>query len=156
MKTSNYDFTKDLPVAKNTEKQITKYLMETQNMNYLGECDNADYDIKMEFSNGRQVTIEIKEDFGCKKTKNIAVEFESWGRKAGIQISKADLYLYKVHEPNGKSGVYVIPTKELKKMISDKLYHRIVVGGDVGSNSKNYLFRLDVVKEHFKFLGNIK
>ncbi len=54
-----------------------------------------------------------------------------------------------------QSGVYIIKTELLKQMIADKLYHRIVVGGDVGSNSKNYLFKLQVVVENFKFLGII-
>jgi hypothetical protein len=156
MKTPNYDFKKDFPVAKITEMQMAKYLTETQNMKYIDDCDNSDYDILMEFSNGKQVTIEIKEDFTCEKTGNIGVEFESWGRKTGIQISKADFYLYKIHRPDGKKGVYIIPTDNLKEMINNKLYHRIVTGGDPGSYSKNYLFRLDVVKENFKFLGFVE
>jgi hypothetical protein len=55
--------------------------------------------------------------------------------------------------PNKKIGAYITPTKTLKKMIADNQYHRIVVGGDPGSFSKNYLFYLDVIKENFKFLG---
>jgi hypothetical protein len=40
-------------------------------------------------------------------------------------------------------------------MIEDELYHRIVVGGDPGSNSKNYLFKLKVIMDNFKYLGKL-
>lgn len=154
MKSPNYDFSKDFPVAQKTEAQIAKFLVETQDMSFISGCNNADYDLKMKFNtNGKIVTIEIKEDFTCSKTGNIGVEYESWGRVSGIQISKADFYLYKIHMPNNKIGAYIIQTPKLKDMIKNRLYHRTVVGGDPGSYSKNYLFRLDVVKDNFKFLG---
>lgn len=155
----NYDFKKDLPIAKVTEQQIADFLVETQKMVFIGTSDTipnvkrSDFDICMKFESGKQVTIEIKEDFSCKKTGNIGVEYESWGRKSGIEISNADFYLYKIHMPNQKIGVYIIPTKKLKEMIDKKLYRWTVVGGDPGSYSKNYLFKLDVVKNNFKFLG---
>lgn len=159
MHTPNYDFSKDLPIAKKTEKQIAEFLVQTQNMKFVGTSDTikgvrrSDFDVRMEFSTGKQVDIEIKEDFSCARTGNIGVECESWGRASGIAISKAGFYLYKIHLPDGRKGVYIIQTSKLKQMIEDKLYHRIVVGGDPGSDSKNYLFKLDIVKENFKFLG---
>jgi hypothetical protein len=159
MKTPNYDFSKDLPIAKKTQKQIAEYLVETQNMKFIGTSDDmpgvkrSDFDICMQFSSGTQATIEVKEDFTCERTGNVGVEYESWGRASGINISKADFYLYKIHMPNQKIGAYIIKTDKLKEMIKDKLYFRTVVGGDPGSNSKNYLFKLDVVKENFKFIG---
>ena len=159
MKTPNYDFAKDLPIAKKTEKQIAEFLVEHQNMTFIGTSDTipgvkrSDFDIRMAFPTGKQVDIEVKEDFTCERTGNIGVECESWGRASGIEISKADYYLYKVHMPNKKIGVFITSTKVLKQMIEDRKYHRIIVGGDPGSNSKNYLFYLDVVKENFKLIG---
>ena len=162
MKTVNYDFNLDLPIAKKTEKQIAEYLVETQNMTFIGTSDTlpnvkrSDFDIRMKFNqSGKVVDIEIKEDFSCARTGNIGVECESWGRKSGIEVSKADFYLYKIHMSSGKIGAYIIPTKKLKQLIADEKYHRIVVGGDPGSDSKNYLFKLSVVFENFKFLGNL-
>ncbi len=160
MNKPNYDFNKDLPIAKKTEKQIADFLVEKQDMTLIGTSDTiknvsrSDFDVRMKFNKSEKIVdIEIKEDFTCARTGNIGVECESWGRPSGIAISKADFYLYKVHMPDGKKGVYIIQTNKLKEMIADKLYHRIVVGGDEGSYSKNYLFRLDVVKSNFKFLG---
>ena len=145
MSTPNYDFSKDLPIARKTEAQIAKYLVETQNMKFIDECNNSDYDIRMQFPKGTVVTIEIKEDFSCARTGNIGVECESWGRKSGIEVSKADFYLYKIHMSDGRKGVYIIKTAKLKEMIANQLYHRIVIGGDPGSYSKNYLFKLKTV-----------
>ena len=161
MTTPNYDFAKDLPIAKKTEKQIAEFLVETQNMKYVGSSDTlpgvrkSDFDIRMAWSSGKQVDIEIKEDFSCARTGNVGVECESWGRLSGISISKADFYLYKVHQPDGTKRVYIIQTSKLKKMIEDQLYHRIVVGGDPGSNSKNYLFKLKTIMDNFKYLGKL-
>ena len=159
----NYDFTKDFPIAKATEAQMAKYLTEQHDMTFICRVDDipgvrlSDFDIKMQFnSNKKDVTIEIKEDFSCKRTGNVGVEFECRGKLSGISISKSDLYLYKVHQPNGKIGVYITQTDILKQMIADKRYFRIVNGGDPGSNSMNYLFKLDVFKEYFKLLGFVE
>ena len=156
MTTPNYDFRKDFPIARKTEAQIAQYLSEKQKMKFLGECNNSDYDIRMETPSGKTITIEIKEDFSCARTGNVGVEYECRGRASGIEVSKADFYIYKVHQPDGKKGVYVIQTPQLKRMIEDKEYFRTVVGGDPGSFSKNYLFKLDVIKSNFKFLGYLE
>jgi ADP-glucose pyrophosphorylase len=162
MQKPNYDFSKDLPIAKKTESQIARHLVETQDMTFIGTSDSlpnvkrSDFDVRMKFNkSGKVVDIEIKEDFSCARTGNIGVECESWGRKSGIEVSKADFYLYKIHMSDGRKGVYIIQTKKLKQLIEDEKYHRIVVGGDPGSYSKNYLFKLSVVFENFKFLGNL-
>jgi hypothetical protein len=166
MKTPNYDFDKDLPVAKKTEDQISKFLSETQGFKFVATIDDLikkdprnytrkDFDLLME-KNNNKIRIEVKEDFTCERTGNVGVEFECRGKDSGIRTTKSDYYLYKVHMPNKKIGVYVIPTNNLRKMIEDKNYFRIVNGGDVGSNSMNYLFKLDVIKQNFKFLGYLE
>ena len=162
MTTPNYDFSKDLPIAKKTEKQIAEYLVNSQKMKFIGTSDTirgvrrSDFDIRMAFPSGKEVDIEIKEDFSCARTGNVGVECESWGRASGIAISKADFYLYKVHQPDGTKRVYIIRTNKLKEMIEQELYHRIVVGGDPGSNSKNYLFKLKVIMDNFTHLGKLE
>lgn len=149
----HYDFKKDFQIARKSEKQIAEYLVEKLNMEFIDECNNADYDIRMKTADGKTFTIEIKEDFTCQRTGNVGVEYSSWGRDSGIAISKSDLYMYKVHQPDGKIGLYAINTKKLKRMISDEKYFRTVTGGDVGSNSMNYLFKLNVIKENFQLIG---
>ncbi len=151
----HYNFRKDHKIARKTERQIADYLV-TKGYEFLDECDNADYDIRMKTPPGEVITIEIKEDFTCQKTGNIGLEYHCRGKPSGISVSKADFYLYKVHEPNGEKNMYVIKTSNLKEMIEGELYHRTVSGGDPGSNSLNYLFALPVVKENFTFIGKLE
>lgn len=151
----NYNFDLDLPIAQRTEKQVAQYLEERAKLKYLGDCDTNAYDLKMQMENGEVITIEVKEDFSCERTGNVGVEFSCRGKPSGIEVSKADLYIYKVHEPDGNKRLYVIKTSKLKQMIEEEKYFRIVNGGDVGSNSMNYLFKLDVIKKNFGFLGRL-
>lgn len=151
----HYNFRKDHAIARKTERQISDYLV-SKGFEFVDECDNADYDIRMKTPLGEVVTIEIKEDFTCQKTGNIGLEYHCRGKPSGISVSKADFYLYKVHEPNGEKSMWAIKTSNLKEMIEDKLYHRTVNGGDPGSNSLNYLFRLDVVKDKFTPVGKLE
>lgn len=153
--TPNYNFDLDLPIAKKTEEQVAKFLIKHAQMKFLGECDTNAYDLKMSTKDDKIVTIEVKEDFTCQRTGNVGVEYECRGKPSGISVSKADAYLYKIHEPNGKKSLYVIATKNLKKMIAEEQYFRVVNGGDPGSNSMNYLFKLDVIKNNFKRLGYV-
>jgi len=152
----NYNFDLDLPVATKTEKQVADFLVENAKFEFLGDNDDNKYDLRMKAPNGKVITIEVKEDFSCQRTGNVGVEFSCRGKPSGIEVSQADLYLYKVHEPSGDKRLYVIETAKLKQMIKDELYFRIVNGGDVGSNSMNYLFRLMVIKENFMYLGKVK
>lgn len=156
MYTSNYDFDKDLPIAQATEKQVADFLVEKAKMTFINDNDDNKYDLLMKTQDGRDITIEVKEDFSCERTGNVGVEYECRGKPSGIDVSQADAYLYKVHEPSGKNGLYVIATKKLKKMIAEEQYFRIVNGGDPGSNSMNYLFKLEVVQQNFRFLGYVR
>lgn len=154
---NNYDFSQDLPIAEKTEQQMADFLCsKLEGMTFLEHCNNSDYDLKFNVQGRYDTTVEVKEDFTCERTGNIGVEVSSWGRRSGIAVSKADYYLYKVHQPDTKIGVYIIETEKLKKMIKQKYWHREVVGGDPGSDSKNYLFKLNVVKDEFVFLGYVK
>lgn len=147
----HYNFRKDLGIARKTERQIADYLV-SKGYEFIDECDNADYDIRMKTPSGDVITIEIKEDFTCRKTGNVGLEYHCRGKPSGISVSKADFYLYKVHEPSGEKNMYIIKTSELKEMVENKLWFREVNGGDPGSNSLNYLFKLGVIKSRFKVL----
>lgn len=142
MKTNGfYDFKKDREVAEQTEIEISDLLNNLYGMTLINRCYNNKYDIRMLTKSGKQVTFEIKEDFTHARTGNIGLEFESWGRPAGIAVSQADYYIYKVHNSDNSTDVIIIKTEVLKKMIADEVYFRIVCGGDNGSNSMNYLFK---------------
>jgi hypothetical protein len=155
MKTTHcfYNFEKDLSVAQVTEKVIAKLLELKYNLTLVKIGRTNAYDLAMQKKNSKKVfTFEIKEDFTHARTGNIGVEFESWGRLAGISVSQADYYVFRVHNSDKTSKVWIIRTETLKQIINEKLYSRIVVGGDKGSNSKNYLFKDSVFFSYAKEL----
>lgn len=149
----NYNFSQDWKVARQTEKEVARWLEKNRGMTLLDECDNNEYDIRMRTPGGISVKIEVKEDFTCEKTGNIGLEYECRGRPSGIAVTHASMYIYKVHRPDGKKGLYAVPVDVLKGMVDNKQYHRIVSGGDPGSNSMNYLFKLEEIEKNFSLLG---
>ena len=150
---ANYNFAEDFPIAEKTEAQVADFLVNEIGMEFIEGCNDNRYDLVMKTPNGKRITVEVKEDFTCKETGNVGVEYECRGKNSGIRVSKADFYLYKVHRPDGKIQLLVQKTDKLKDMIRKRSFHRKVVGGDVGSNSKNYLFELGVFQEGFLNLG---
>ena len=149
---SKYDFSLDLPIAQKTEQQVTKFLLNKfHNLEFVENCNNADFDLRFAY----YFTVEVKEDFACQETGNVGIEYSCRGKDSGIAKTKADYFLYKIHEPDGTNSLYWIKTKKLKKMINDKMYHLKVDGGDSGSNSKCYLFYLSTIKENWNYLGKV-
>jgi len=114
--------------------------------------DDNRFDILASFQN-KTMTFEVKEDFTHAKTGNVGLEFSCRGKLSGISVSKAEYYIYKIHNADGTCGIYLFRTEVLKKMANDKLYFRIVNGGDVGSNSMNYLFKDYVFYKYAKKIG---
>jgi len=143
---ANYNFSDDLSVAQKTENEVGE-LLKNLGMTILGYNNDNRYDIKVS-RKGSVKTIEIKEDFLCQDTGNVAVEFKCRGNDSGIAATEADFYLYKVHEIGFQVHYYLIKTEDLKKLIKEKFYHRIVNGGDANSDSMNYLFFLSTIKSN--------
>lgn len=135
-----YNYHKDKIVSDNTEIEVSKILSALGFKIHSFNNDNK-YDI-LTSKNNVEYKVEVKEDFTCEKTGNVGLEFECRGKPSGISVSESYFYVYKIHS---KSGIIylAISSKILKLMIELKLYHRVVVGGDKGSNSKNYLFNLE-------------
>lgn len=144
----NYDFNTDLPIAQTTEREIANIIAKTYNGKIIEYRHDNQYDIKAVI-NGKAFTFEVKEDFSCARTGNVGVEFECRGFASGIAVSKADFYIYKIHTYNS-TKVFIFKTAAIKRMIANNEYFRIVNGGDVGSNSMNYLFKYDVFTSHGK------
>lgn len=147
----NYNFRKDLKRAKDSEEEDARLLEDSYDITLLEQGNN---DNKWDFAilwNGKRFTVEHKEDMMAKVTGNIAVEFQCRGSPSGISVSQADYYYYRVHTKNGIQR-YIINVSSLKELIEKKLYHRIVSGGDRGSNTKMYLFKLDIFEKYAKEL----
>jgi len=145
-----YDFKRDFPIAKKTEKEVGGILEKLYGAEILDYENTYRYDILTTIED-KHITFEVKEDFLCEYTGNVGLEYECRGKPSGIQTSESDYYIYKVHT---KGGIKFIlhKTSILKDMIENKSYFRIVNGGDKGSNSMNYLFKYDVFLETGKLL----
>lgn len=135
----NYNFSKDLKIAKKTEEEVAKLLEKFYNAEIKEFKTNSEYDILANIE-GKDLKFEVKEDFMCVDTGNVALEFESRGKPSGISSTDADFYIYKLVMKDGPEYI-MHSVKTLKMMIEKKKYFRIVIGGDRGSNTMNYLFK---------------
>ena len=152
----HYNFKDDFAVARKTESQIANFLQEIYGYSIVSWCNTKDYDFIAVNNLNEDVYYEVKEDFTCKRTGNVGVEYSSWGRESGIVTTKADKYIWKVHAPDTTIRVYEMTVRELREHIANKKYFREVVGGDVGSESKNYLFKLEFFEKNATFLGYLE
>ena len=136
----NYNFAKDLKIEESTKKEVIDFLT---NFDFKLVKDNDDYRYDLKMSDGEnEYTIEIKEDFMCKDTGNVAVEYYCRGKPSGIGRTEADIYFYKIHYDD--DILYILTsTNKLKTAIENYKYVRTVTGGDKGSGTKMYLFKLD-------------
>lgn len=137
-------FVRDVAKARETEIDISNRLKSHYGIETLWMCPNNRYDLKVRNRKGEIHWIEIKEDFSCEKTGNVGLEYSCRGKDSGIRVTKADYYIYKLHLDKNLIDYRLISVIDLRKMIEQKLYFRIVNGGDAGSDSINYLFKLGV------------
>jgi hypothetical protein len=150
----SYNFEQDLTKAKKTEQQIADLLHTKYGFLILEISKSKDYDLLVKerdkklkdgftYQKGRYWKIEVKEDFGCARTGNVALEYSCRGQPSGISTTHADYYIYKIHTDS--QIVYIsIATSRLREMVRKKMYFREVNGGDAGSNSLNYLFKYGI------------
>lgn len=150
----NYNYHEDFKLARVCEQEVADIICANQQCKLIHRGKDNKYDLKFE-KDGKYTTVEVKEDFTCERTGNVGLEFSCRGKDSGISVSQADFYCYKIHEPSGYINFYLIRTDNLKRLIVDKSYFRIVNGGDLGSNSLNYLFKLDVIKRYATKIGSV-
>jgi hypothetical protein len=137
-----YDFKTDLP---NAEKVADVFESLLKKSGYTTvRAPNGyfpDWDIKaIQTVTDKSVTFEIKFDEMSSDTGNIAIEYESRGKKSGISTTKATYWVQFFD-----NTFHIVSVEALReKMLL--LKHRDVVGGDPGSNTKMYLIKKDKFK----------
>jgi len=107
---------------------------------------NKNYDLTITKDN-KLTKYEVKSDRRAINTMNIAIEFECRNKPSGIMITEADIYAYFIIKPDDLFDLYLIPVEDLKKMITEKKYKRLVNGGD-GYLSKMYLMSLNDMQNY--------
>lgn len=110
--------------------------------------NNSDFDFTASRPN-KTFKVEVKNDVKCITpslphlpafdTGNIFIEYTSWGREAGIQTTKADLYAYMFGALKPRE-LWLIPVDDLKKIIeNNKELKTTKDSGDEGSGTEGYL-----------------
>ena len=123
--------------------------------------DRKKFDIDLEYGKVREKKIadmlqnkkiEVKSERDMwKKTGNIAIEFESYGKPSGINGTESDYWFHNLCIGDDTFCTLVFDTKNLKRIISNLDYKKVVSGGDHKA-SKRYLlniqklFSSDVIK----------
>jgi len=129
----NYDFKKDLKEAKPYELLALKKVEDYFNLKFCGLCEHKQFDIAGKDSNGNLIKFEVKHDIENQKTGNIAIEFSSWGKPSGIEVTQADWWIQIIRDE-----YHCIHVDHLRNILSNCSF-RIVKGGDKGSNTWMYL-----------------
>lgn len=138
---AHYNFRRDLKVGQQTEKEAAEKLKQHFNFDSLEFNNDKKYDIKATIGEVSR-TYEVKTDLMCGQTGNFALEYECRGKPSGIVTTEADYWIYKLDD-----GFYMISVESLKNLIDEGKYFRMVSGGDRGSNTKMFLFKLPLMKE---------
>ena len=143
----HFDFHKDLEEAKKKEQDLADLLMSRGKTAKVEFNNDHRYDLIVHRKDGGCWTIEVKHDMTQLRTGNIGVEFESRKRPSGIAMSEADYWCFAL-----KDGYWLIESMKLKRLIRDKAWHRIAMGGDAGSETKMYLFKDSELKKSMRKL----
>lgn len=143
----HYNFAKDLLAAKEKELELARLLKARGKAKLVELNDDKKYDLLVHLHDGTTQTIELKHDMLCERTGNIGVEFSSWGKPSGIQVTEADYWCFALYD-----GFWVIPTDRLSGLIQEFAFSRVASGGDEGSNTQMYLFKEDMLKRFMRKL----
>jgi hypothetical protein len=139
-------FQNDLKFGQKYEKLLLSLLPHDDYVLTCGYC--KEYDFKL-IKDDKTTIYEVKADRRAINTRNATIEFECNNKPSGIQTTIADVYAYFVCKPMGAYDLYLIPTCEMRQMIVDKKYKRLVRGGD-GYKSHMYLIGLELL-ERYRF-----
>ena len=147
-------FQKDVQASAHVESE---FCMLYQCHNYfpnaeyeLNDCNR--FDMKVTYSSTKEnddtkyyAYAEIKNDMTAKNTKNIAIEYTSWGKPSGIAVTEAYQWVHRIE------GFYLVfKTQDLIGYINEKK-PRSVKGGDSYA-SDNYLISVTDALEVVQFV----
>jgi hypothetical protein len=157
---SNYDFDRDFARERESMAVIRETILnrfQTVADVTPFEGDRRHADIVITAKSGKKLSVEIKEDFFCAKTGNVAIEISSRGKPSGLSVTRADTWLIiahtKLNQATKDCEFFFIRPETLNNLIDENKYERRHVGGDPGSDTVFYLFnfkKLKVLKEMHK------
>lgn len=148
-------FRKDLARERRNILYVQDLLLSLQTVAAIVEPEvpTKEYDFTVQFRGGEGWKCEVKEDFYCRRSNNVAIEFTSRGKPSGIVTTTADVWVIVAHQKDGKH-VYCLKTVVLRWLIATKRYRKVHEdAGDRGSRTGIYLFPISIVQQFSLFLG---
>jgi hypothetical protein len=139
------NFKNDLKFGEKYEYLLKNHLYNIKHFEKI-EGKFSDYDIKTIDNNDNIICYEVKADKLAYKTNNIAIEYMSYNKQSGINVTTADYWAYFIIN-NNKYDLYIIPTNIIKDKINDKLYKLDCIGGEF-KKSRLYIFSLNLFEEY--------
>jgi hypothetical protein len=166
---ADYNFKTDFVIGKFGEYCWLR-ILETKGGIFMKMCDNNEYDL-MVFTNGKEVKHEVKTDVYCypnyevfhpiekkmvqvegKDTGNIFIENNSYGKKSGVNVCKADWFVY--YYPY-LGQFWLIKVADLKKLVKVENFEYKKYSGDAGSNTEGWVIPREQYRDNFKVI-NVK
>jgi len=163
---ANLNFLTDLPLGQKGEATIAEHLNETYGYEIKSFNHNNEHDFIINVDSVDK-TVEVKTDVYCipptqiklpsgtiinvegRDTGNIFIETECRGKLSGINTSKSDIYIY--YFPLLKEA-WAIPTKKLKKLLTENNFELKENASDENSNTKGYVIPKNKFITHFKVM----
>ena len=139
-----YNFRKDLKVAKATEKEVAQIIISNpkfysryiENVSTVSFGTDKHWDFMLVDNINREAcSFEVKEDFYSFKSGNVALEVESRGKDSGIITSKARYWVYKIYLQPDKEPLIVIVDSFKLNGYTHLEGILTKTGGDKGSNT---------------------
>ncbi len=141
------DFYDNLEFAQRGEELVAELLQNKfTDFKILDYNEDSECDIVAEVG-GKRVTIEVKEDVRTKDTGNVVIECESRGKPSGIMTTKADFWVFRVHQDDGILNI-LFKIKDLKQAVRDRRFHNKRQMPHTDSKNVLYFFRLDTLREY--------
>ena len=89
---------------------------------------------------GKKIEVKTEKNI-WQKSGNIAIEFESYGKPSGINVTEADYWFHNLSIDDEVYCTLVFSTPMLKNIVEKLDYHKVIKGGDNWA-SKMYLVNL--------------
>jgi hypothetical protein len=150
-------FKRDFSLGKKGEKAVLNLLKKcgVQLEENTDTKKRKDYDLVGKIGT-KKVTVEVKLDWMCADTGNLAIEYHN-SRKdepSGIDATKAKIWAHVILD-SGNPTIWVTSTKTLKSYITNNKPKRIVQRAGDG-NASLYLYQDDIILPAiFKRIDNI-
>lgn len=120
---------------------------------FVNALDGKSNDLKFTISD-KEYFCEVKTDYYCSKSGNIAIEFYNPKSKkpSGINITQADFWVHIIYQDNNPL-IYICKIQDLKDFVSITIPHKTIgSGGD--DNASLYLYKKESILPIFVLLNS--